>query len=147
LLVGQGSHADALRRHAGRGPSSGRIQFIGGLPQTALPPYYHAADLFLFASETETQGLVLAEAHACGLPAVALRASGVEEVVEDGATGLLVKPEARDLADAAVGLLLDARRRQAMRRQARAVAERSFAAAAQVEVMARHYASLLGSSA
>src|SRR4029453_1663333 len=65
-------------------------------------------------SETETQGLVLAEAHACGLAAVAVRASGVEEVVVDGETGLLTKPDARDLADAAIGLLLDPVRRAAM---------------------------------
>jgi len=142
LLVGQGSHTDALRRRAARSPAGDRIAFAGGHPQADLAPYYHAADLFLFASETETQGLVLAEAHACGLPAVAVRASGVEEVVADGETGILTKSDARDLADAAVGLLLDDERREAMRRQARAMAERSFAAAAQVAVMAGHYASL-----
>ena len=147
LLVGQGSHADALARTARANPAGDRIAFAGGLPQAELPPYYQAADLFLFASETETQGLVLAEAHACGLPAVAVRASGVEEVVEDGETGVLTKSDARDLAEAAVGLLLDDERRRALGRQARAVAERSFAAAAQVEVMARHYARLLGSAA
>jgi glycosyltransferase involved in cell wall biosynthesis len=147
LLVGQGSHADALARTARVNPAGERIAFAGGLPQGELPPYYQAADLFLFASETETQGLVLAEAHACGLPAVAVRASGVEEVVEDGETGVLTKSDARDLAEAAVGLLLDDERRHAMGRQARAVAERSFAAAAQVEVMAQHYARLLGSAA
>src|SRR5262245_42779074 len=95
LLVGQGSHGDALRRRAERSPARARIHFWGALPQDALPPYYQSADLFLFASETETQGLVLAEAHACGLPAVAVRASGVEEVVADGETGVLTKPDAR----------------------------------------------------
>ena len=142
LLVGQGSHAESLARHARRLRAGDRIAFAGGRPQAELPPYYHAADLFLFASETETQGLVLAEAHACGVPAVAVRASGVEEVVADGETGVLTKSDARDLAEAAIGLLLDAERRGAMAERARAVAERSFAAAAQVELMARHYASL-----
>jgi glycosyltransferase involved in cell wall biosynthesis len=51
-----------------------------------------------------------------GLAAVAVRASGVEEVVVDGETGLLTKPEARDLADAAIGLLVDPARRAAMGR-------------------------------
>jgi len=142
LLVGQGSHAEALSSRARRSPARDGIHFAGGLAQSELPPYYQAADLFLFASETETQGLVLAEAHACGLPAVAVRASGVEEVVEDGETGVLTKPEAGELADAAISLLLDGERRQAMGRQARAVAARSFAAAAQVEAMAGHYARL-----
>ena len=106
-------------------PAAARIVFHGGMSREALPAYYQAADLFLFASETETQGLVLAEAHACGLPAVAVRASGVDEVVRDGETGLLTKAETGDLADAAIGLLLDRERRIAMGRAARLVAERA----------------------
>ena len=108
-----------------------------------LPPYYRAADLFLFSSETETQGLVLAEAHACALPAVAVRASGVDEVVRDGETGLLTKSDAQDLADAAIGLLLDGNRRLGMGRAARELAQRDFSAMRQVEVMAGLYRRLL----
>jgi len=144
VLVGQGSHEAALRRQAEASPARARIHFAGGLTREALPAFYRAADLFVFASETETQGLVLAEAHACGLPAVAVRASGVTEVVCDGETGLLTKGETRDLADAAIGLLLDLERRAAMGRAARLVAERHFSAARQVEIMVEHYASLIG---
>lgn len=142
LLVGQGSHAEVLVRRAAAGPARGRIRFVGGVAREALPPYYRAADLFLFASETETQGLVLAEAHACGLAAVAVRASGVEEVVVDGETGLLVKPDVRDLADAAIGLLVDPARRAAMGAAGRAVAERAFSAEGQVAAMVELYAGL-----
>jgi glycosyltransferase involved in cell wall biosynthesis len=142
-LVGQGSHEAALRRQAAESPARERIRFHGGLARERLPEFYRAADLFLFASETETQGLVLAEAHACGLPAVAVRASGVDEVVRDGETGLLTKPDAGDLADAAIGLLLDPERRAAMGAAARLVAERHFSAARQVQTMASHYARLL----
>jgi glycosyltransferase involved in cell wall biosynthesis len=144
LLVGQGSHEAALRRLAGASPARSAIRFAGSIAREELPPYYQAADLFLFASETETQGLVLAEAHACGLPAVAVRASGVDEVVRDGETGLLTKAEVEELADAAIGLLLDAPRRSAMALAARALAASDFSAARQVEVMVGHYRRLLG---
>jgi len=144
LLVGQGSHETALRRLAGASPARSAIRFAGSVAREELPPYYQAADLFLFASETETQGLVLAEAHACGLPAVAVRASGVDEVVRDGETGLLTKAEVEELADAAIGLLLDAPRRSAMALAARALAASDFSAARQVEVMVGHYRRLLG---
>ena len=144
LLVGQGSHEAALRRLAGASPARSAIRFAGSVAREELPPYYQAADLFLFASETETQGLVLAEAHACGLPAVAVRASGVDEVVRDGETGLLTKAEVEELADAAIGLLLDAPRRSAMALAARALAASDFSAARQVEVMVGHYRRLLG---
>jgi len=144
LLVGQGSHAEVLGRRAAASPARDRIRLVGGVAREALPPYYHAADLFLFASETETQGLVLAEAHACGLSAVAVRATGVEEVVVDGETGLLTKPDARDLADAAIGLLVDPARRAAMGAAGRVVAERDFSAAGQVAAMVELYAGLRG---
>lgn len=143
LLVGQGSHAEALRRCAAASPAGDRIRFVGSHAREDLPPFYRAADLFLFASETETQGLVLAEAHACGLAAVAVRASGVEEVVVDGETGLLTQPAAQDLADAAIGLLLDPARRTAMGAAGRVVAQRHFSAAGQVEAMVDRYAALM----
>lgn len=143
ILVGQGTHTAALRRHAAASPGRERVRFAGSHDQAALPPFYQAADLFLFASETETQGLVLAEAHACGLAAVAVRASGVEEVVVDGETGVLTKAAAQDLADAAIGLLLDPARRAAMGAAGRAVAVRHFSATHQVDAMVRRYASLV----
>jgi glycosyltransferase involved in cell wall biosynthesis len=125
-LVGQGKEMDALRRLAGRLGAGGRVHFAGVRPHAALPTWYQAADLFLFASETETQGLVLAEAAACGLPAVAVSAPGCEEVVRDGETGILTKGDPAALAEAAIGLLLDAERRRAMGARARQVAEREF---------------------
>jgi len=147
LLVGQGSHEPALKRLAAASHARAAIHFTGSVAREELPPYYQAADLFLFSSETETQGLVLAEAHACGLPAVAVRASGVDEVVRDGETGLLTKADVEELADAAIGLLLDAPRRSAMALAAYALAARDFSAPRQVEVMAEHYRRLLGGPA
>ena len=142
-LVGKGSHAHVLERRAAAGTAARRIVFHGGLGREVLPDYYRAADLFLFASETETQGLVLAEAHACALPAVAVRASGVDEVVADGETGVLTKPEAGEIADAAIGLLLDPKRRAAMSQAARQLAETRFSARRQIEAMVGHYDALL----
>jgi glycosyltransferase involved in cell wall biosynthesis len=142
-LVGKGSHGRALEQRAAAGAARRRIVFHGGLSREALPDYYRAADLFLFASETETQGLVLAEAHACGLPAVAVRASGVDEVVTDGETGLLTKGATGEMADAAIGLLLDPERRAAMGQAARRLAEARFSAQRQIEAMAAHYEALI----
>jgi len=142
-LVGKGSHSQALEARAAAGRARRRIVFHGVLAREALPDYYRAADLFLFASETETQGLVLAEAHACGLPAVAVRASGVDEVVTDGETGILTKAETGEMADAAIGLLLDAGRRVSMGQAARRLVEARFAAPRQTASMVAHYEALL----
>jgi glycosyltransferase involved in cell wall biosynthesis len=125
-VVGQGTEGERLRRQAAGLAAGSRIAFGGARPHEALPLFYQAADVFVFASETETQGLVLAEAAACGLPAVAVTAPGCDEVVRDGDTGLLTKSDPADLADAATVLLVDTERRAAMGRRARTVAEQEF---------------------
>jgi len=133
VLVGQGTEAERLRRMAASLPMAQRIRFLGLRPHDALAECYQAADVFLFASETETQGLVLAEAAACGLPAVAVNAAGCDEVVRDGDTGILTKGDPAALAEAAIGLLLDPERRRAMARRAREMAERLFDVKLQID--------------
>jgi len=131
-LVGQGKETEPLRRLATGLGASGRVHFAGVRAHERLPAWYQAADLFLFASETETQGLVLAEAAACGLPAVTVIAPGCDEVVRDGDTGILTKGDPAALAEAAIGLLLDGDRRRAMGARARQVAEQAFGVTLQV---------------
>lgn len=108
LLVGRGTQAEALRRSAAAGRLGARLEFRRGARPDALPVYYQAADVFVFASTTETQGLSVLEAMACGLPVVAVRASGVEEAIVDGVSGLLVAEDATVLGDAVQAVLADA---------------------------------------
>jgi glycosyltransferase involved in cell wall biosynthesis len=68
----------------------------------------------------------------------------VEDVVRDGATGFLVKPDPRAFAEALIGLLLDPARRRRMAEHAREVAERQFDADRQVQRIVALYARLLG---
>src|SRR5213078_2394228 len=124
---------EELRRRAARSAVSERVTFLGVRPHDTLAVCYQAADLFVFASETETQGLVLAEAAACGLAAVAVIAPGCDEVVSDGLTGVLAKGDPTALAEAAIGLLLDHERRAAMGARARAIAEREFDVRLQID--------------
>ena len=105
LLVGRGTQAPALRRIAAKRGLGDHLEFRGGVAPERLPDYYRAANAFVFASTTETQGLAVLEAMACGLPVVAIRASGIEEVVTDGVSGLLV-PEDGDAFAAAVDQIM-----------------------------------------
>jgi glycosyltransferase involved in cell wall biosynthesis len=97
------------------------------VPYRKIGGYYRLAELFVFASETETQGLVIWEAQAMGVPVVAVGAEGTLEGVEDGKTGYLVPPkDAKALAEKALELLRDEEKRQRFSLQARAWAmERS----------------------
>ncbi len=67
-----------------------RVVFTGTLRPPALIDAYHAMDVFAFASLTETQGLVLAEAMAAGVAVVALDAPGAREIVRDRLNGRLL---------------------------------------------------------
>lgn len=66
-----------------------QICFLGSLPNRKIAAHMAAADCFVFASKTETQGIVILEAMAAGTPVVALRAPGVEDLVEEGVSGYL----------------------------------------------------------
>ena len=93
LLAGSGDQEQEIVRILTRAGVADRLHRLGGLDQAALADVYGAMDVFAFASHSETQGMVLAEAMATGVPVVALDAPGVREVVEDGANGRLLQVE------------------------------------------------------
>jgi glycosyltransferase involved in cell wall biosynthesis len=107
VLVGRGTLATTLRRVAVDLGLGERVEFRGGVPPDRIPQYYQAADVFVFASTTETQGLAVLEASACGLPVVAVRASGIEEVVGEGVSGLLAPEDPAAFAGAVNQILAD----------------------------------------
>jgi glycosyltransferase involved in cell wall biosynthesis len=79
-----------------------RLVVVGVLAKQALADALHAMDVFAFASKSETQGMVLTEAMAAGLPVIALDASGVREVIHDRRNGLLLHEETPAAFDAAL---------------------------------------------
>jgi glycosyltransferase involved in cell wall biosynthesis len=102
----------ALARELG---ISEQVRFLGFVEHDDMPSHYQQADLFVLPSRRESFGLVLAEAMACGLPAVATTVGAIAEVMEDGLTGLLVPPDdSRALCTAVVSLLSDRPRMAAM---------------------------------
>lgn len=70
--------------------------FPGAIKHENIPDFLAGADIFAFASLSETQGLVTLEALAAGLPAVVVDAPGSRDVVENGKSGLIAKPEIAD---------------------------------------------------
>jgi 1,2-diacylglycerol 3-alpha-glucosyltransferase len=67
-----------------------RVRFAGALAGPELADAYQSIDVFAFSSQSDTQGMVLAEAMAAGVPVVALDAAGAREIVRDGINGRLV---------------------------------------------------------
>lgn len=91
-LVGGGPEQENLKRLTSELGLTQVCHFLGYRQRERLKDYLAATRVFLFASQTETQGLVLIEAAAAGVPVVAVRASGVNEAVEPDGSGLLTSP-------------------------------------------------------
>lgn len=107
VLLGDGPARQDLEKQAQKLGIADRVIFTGNVPFADVPRYLKAADLFCFASVTETQGLVTLEAMAAGLPVVAVEASGTADAVEDGGQGLLTANDSQALATAIDRLLGD----------------------------------------
>ncbi|MCX2782458.1 glycosyltransferase [Microbulbifer thermotolerans] len=95
LLVGDGPMAKEIKDlFASRGLSA-RLHMPGTLQGALQSDAYAAMDGFIFTSTSETQGMVLSEAMASGVPVIALDANGTREVVRDGINGRLLSRENR----------------------------------------------------
>jgi glycosyltransferase involved in cell wall biosynthesis len=122
----------------------GRAQLLGRLGEDEVPELLASLDLFVSASRTESFGVAMAEALACGVPVVATATEGAREVVEDGLTGSLVPlGDVPALASAVAALLEDEGRRRRLSEHAREVASERFNLARMVEATERVYSEAL----
>ena len=119
-LAGGGPEEDVLSERLGE-----HATFLGWLAGDDLARAYASADVFLFASRTDTFGQVLLEAQASGLPAVAVAEGGPRELIEDGVTGTLFPAgDPAALADALDRLFANRARWDERRDRARRFVER-----------------------
>lgn len=151
LVIGDGPSAEQLRRRAQAPDLAGRVAFSGALPRIEALRTMRGADLFAFASRTETQGLVLAEALAAGIPAVAVDGPGVRDSVRDAVDGVLIPHGSLDevvarMAVALVELASDGQRRRSMAVRALADAGR-FAVEARIDETEQLYVHVRGAQA
>ena len=142
VIAGEGPARAALRAQVAALGLTAQVQFAGYLERdSALLDCYAAADVFVFASRTETQGLVLLEAMAQGVPVVSTAELGTRSVLPG--SGALIVPEQRaDFAAAVVRVLGDAQLRAQLGAQGRAHA-RTWSSAAMAGRLAEIYRGLL----
>ncbi len=108
LVTGHGPAVPELQTRAERLGIAHAVRFLGYLDRNGeLQDCYGAADAFVFASRTETQGLVLLEAMAMGLPVVALAEMGTKDILAPGRGCVVPRDEAHDFAQALTTLLAD----------------------------------------
>jgi len=107
VIAGEGPALPDLQKSVRRLQLDANVQFVGYLDRAgALLDCFSAGDVFVFASRTETQGLVLLEAMAQGVPVVAIGEMGTLDVLENGRGAVIAPPDEQGFADA-VSRLLD----------------------------------------
>lgn len=107
LLIGDGPDRQEYEDLCKKLRIENEIIFTGKIANEEIGNYYHASDLFLFASKSETQGIVLLEAMAASTPIVSLMASGVSDLVKHGTNGYCLKEDHEQFAKHMNQLLSD----------------------------------------
>jgi glycosyltransferase involved in cell wall biosynthesis len=123
LLVGGGPLRESLKVLCSELGLQNQVIFSGFVDPAKLKNIYAAADAFVFASRTETQGVCITEAMAAGLPCVVVGAMGAAEALDDGVEGFIVPPHQSRFAAAVNQVMNDDNLRARMSKAAAARSE------------------------
>jgi glycosyltransferase involved in cell wall biosynthesis len=126
VIVGEGPLKSRLMAEVKDANLGNNFTFLGDISESELPAVYGCADVFAFPSIQEGQGIALLEAQSSGKPVVAFDITGIKEAVVEKETGLLVKPESVELAEAILKLLSDDSLRTKMGEQGRNFVQNNF---------------------
>ena len=124
MIVGDGAVKKDLEKLAKELEIKNRVIFTGLVDRTEIVGLYQASDIFIFASKTETQGLVAVEAMAAGNPVVAIKASGIEDMVKNNEDGLLTSESEEEFSESVLKIVNNKNLREKMSAQAITNSER-----------------------
>jgi len=119
-IVGTGPQEDELKKHF----EGTNTVFLGQLGGDELSQAFASGDVFVMPSDSETLGFVVLESMASGVPVVAAKAGGIQDLIRDGDTSFLCKPGDNDAYVGRIEQLMDAKFREAMGKTAREEAEK-----------------------
>lgn len=143
IIVGNGPEEKALKLLAGSLGISSNIRFIESCADTFK--YLSMMDIFVFPSVKEGLGIALLEALASGRACIASRTGGIEDVISDGVSGILVSVgDSSAIADGVVKLLGDRQLRKKLGDEARALVRNRFAVASMAGDISRLYSKVAG---
>jgi glycosyltransferase involved in cell wall biosynthesis len=107
VIVGEGSETNELKNLAKKLGINKSVIFTGKVDQKYIEKVYADADVFVFSSKSETQGLVIYEALASGVPVVAVADRAFTGIIKNGETGFLIEGTPREFAKTTLRLLKD----------------------------------------
>lgn len=144
IVAGEGPALASCKAYVRSLGIAQHVRFVGYLSrERELLDCYRAGDLFVFSSRTETQGLVLLEAMALGVPVVSTAHMGTADIMNPQRGARVAPDDEGEFANIVVQLLDDAPRRAAMSAEARAYAA-TWSASAMADRLAGLYSTVLG---
>ncbi|MES2503028.1 MAG: glycosyltransferase [Pseudomonadota bacterium] len=145
VIAGEGPALPSLRALVKDHSIEKNVQFIGYLDRnTELNSCYKAADVFVFASKSETQGLVILEAMAQGTPVVAIAELGTASILIEGQGALISTENESEFVQKVHSVLINPQRRQQLSETARHYAQKKWSAEIQAERMLKYYMVIAG---
>ena len=144
VITGEGPAEESIKQSIEKLVISNKVRMIGYLDRGhELIACYKAADIFVFASKSETQGLVLLEAVAQGTAVVAIAELGTKSILIEGEGVLIAKDDINDFADKVSALLSDAPKRQMIGEKGRQYAQEKWTAGILAKKVAKFYKSAI----
>lgn len=143
IVVGGGDHLESMKRVVSEYQIEDQVFFAGEVPRSEVKDYYAAADMFVYGSTSETQGMIITEAMYAGLLIVAVAATGVSDQVTSGVNGTLVPEDVNELRWAVERLISHSDLRAKYQREAKLRSQQHIAPVCAARMLAI-YAGLIG---
>jgi glycosyltransferase involved in cell wall biosynthesis len=143
MISGEGYAVEFMQKIAKENKVENQVIFTGLIPHAEIKNYFAAADFFVYASKSETQGMILTEAQYMGLPIVAVNATGAKDIIQNDETGFLTSENEKEFSDAVIKLSENAELRKKFSENAKKIAKENYTASVCAEKMLAVYKKLL----
>jgi 1,2-diacylglycerol 3-alpha-glucosyltransferase len=126
VFGGEGYLKEEMQEVVEKEKLNNRIIFTGIIKKDDIKNYFQAADIFVYASKSETQGTIITEAMCSALPIVAVDATGVQSLIDNKKTGILIPENEDKFAKAIIGLIGDDKLAETLSKNAKLVANEKY---------------------
>ena len=142
IVAGEGYLLPKLKKYCAEEKISDSVIFTGIVPPEEIKNYYAGADIFVYGSKSETQGIIPLEAMYMGLPLVAVDSTGISSLMLNKANGFLVQENEKEFSDAVLKLINDAELRQRFGEASGKIARENFTSEVSADKLLRVYENL-----
>lgn len=139
MVAGDGYLRPRLEKFCQEEKISGKVIFCGVIARREIKDYFAAADIFVYGSKSETQGMIISEAMYMGLPLVAVEATGVGSLVLNNGNGFLVREDEKEFSRAVFKLAEDKNLRDKFGKVSRRIAKMQFTSSVCAQKMLEVY--------